>query len=181
MRHLLLAFFFTCSLGTLTAQSYITALGLRMGTDWGITMQQRIANRMTVEGIAQTNFSRREVVLTGILQGHLPLGVRHFNVYAGGGLHKGWYIGNEEESRFNHPFGLTIAAGAELTLGRVNLSYDFMPAINFTGGAQRVYMMSGLSIRYVLLKDKALHQAAKKRKKKRSRRTQNHKSWRFWD
>ena len=55
------------------AQSYFTAGGLRVGTDWGLTVQQRIAKRMTVEGIVQSSFGRPEFMVTGIVEKHFPL------------------------------------------------------------------------------------------------------------
>lgn len=137
------------------AQSYITAIGARIGTDWGLTLQQRLTKRMTIEGIAESSFSRDEVMLTGLLESHLPLISRHFNIYGGAGIHKGWSTNKKEF--VEDPFGLTLVGGAELTIGRINISYDFKPSLNLHGGERRFYTSSALSLRYVLLKDKIFY------------------------
>lgn len=149
----------------LQAQSYITAGGIRLGTDWGLTVQQRLLNKWTAEGIVQSSFFRNEVLLTGMVQRHFRIINRHFNVYTGGGLHKGWNI-TPSENDFKHPVGITLVGGVELNVGRINLSYDFKPAVNLSGGEQVFYAQSGLSIRYILVKDKIFFKNSKKKKGK---------------
>jgi hypothetical protein len=65
---------------------------------------------------------------------------------------------------------MTVVFGAEITLGRLNISYDFKPAMNVSGGAQRFYYQTGVSLRYVLLKRKW-----KVFKKKKDI------NWKFWE
>ncbi len=145
------------------AQSYQTALGMRLGTDWGITARQRLAKRSTLEGILQSSLQREEILLTALYERHFPIISRRFNLYYGGGLHKGWISldpENESGAPSYDPFGITLVGGIEFTLARLNFSYDLKPAINFRGGAKRIYAQSGVSIRYVLVKKQ------KKRRKK---------------
>ena len=170
--------------GTVVAnsQSYLTAAGIRLGTDWGLTVQQRIAKRLTVEGILQSSLSREEVILTGMVQKHMPLITRHFNVYAGAGLHKGWF--QNDDGVAENPFGLSFVGGIEMTLGHLNMSYDFKPAINLTGGSKTFYAQTALSFRYVILKDNIIKKAKrnqKRRKKDRAKGKKDGFNWKFWE
>lgn len=144
------------------AQSYITAVGARLGSDWGLTLQQRLTKRLTVEGLAETSFKRDEVMLTGLLETHLPLITRHFNIYGGAGIHKGWSTSNRDF--VDDPFGITFIGGAELTIGRFNVSYDFKPSLNLDGGERRFYTTQALSVRFVLIKDNIFYGGGKKQK-----------------
>ena len=158
------------------SQKYVTAAGLRLGTDWGITLQQRLGRHLTLEGIAQSSLQREELLLTGLLRRHLPILGRRLNLYYGAGLHKGWLsapAATEAGPAPADPFGVTLVGGAELTIGRLNISYDFKPAINIDGGARRFYSQSGLSVRYVLFqaaKSKKKRQRQKERRKKKRQR-----------
>ncbi len=157
--------------GTGFAQSYFTAGGIRLGTDWGLTVQQRIARRTTLEAIVQSSLFREEGMFTLLAEQHTPLISRRFNMYAGAGLHTGWRTDKPlygvDEPAIRGPFGLTLIGGVEMTIGRLNLSYDFKPAINISGGEQVFYTQSGLSARYVMVK-KPFWEKNKKKKKRRS-------------
>ncbi len=169
------------------AQSYMTAGGLRAGTDWGLTVQQRLTKSITVEGIVQSSLQREEVMVTALAEKHYALVFRGLNIYTGAGLHKGWLSGQSSEPvpvDFKNPFGLTFIGGAELTLGRLNFSYDFKPAINVTGGERRFYTQTGVSIRYVFLTNKQFRkkQKAKRKKKRKEEGKGIHlgDDWKFW-
>lgn len=172
------------------AQSYNTALGIRLGTDWGISVQQRVGKLTTLEGIVQSSRQREEATVSLLGEQHFPLISRRLNVYAGGGLHYGWL--NEEESdsgeKYKNPFGLTGIAGAELSLGRFNLSYDFKPAINITGGKHTIYPQTAISLRYVIVKRPWLNADAKNKRQKQRERDRRRRqkdgggvNWRFWE
>jgi hypothetical protein len=156
------------------AQSYNTAFGLRMGTDWGFTAKQRIFKHTTLELIGQSSLQREELNLTLLAEQHFKLLFRRFNVYLGGGVHKGWVNqsafddGQTVAVPYDDPWGVTMIAGAELTIGRLNVSYDFKPAFNVEGGDRRFYYQTGISIRYVIFK----------RRWKLFKKKIN---WRFWE
>lgn len=163
----------------LTAQSYLTAGGLRLGTDWGLSLKQRVLEHTTVEGILQQSFQREEFMVTGLVAQHYPVIFDGLNFYFGGGLHKGW---NHQPSTFENPdgfknpFGLSLIGGLELTIGRLNLSYDYKPAINVYGGERTFYMQTGLSARYVFISNRDL-----KKKEKERKREARRKKLRFWE
>ncbi len=170
MKKLIVLSFSTLFALQLFGQNYMTTAGLRFGTDWGLTVQQRIAKNFTVEGILQSSLQREEVLLTGMVERHYPVIHKGLNLYFGGGLHKGWInepANLENPNGFEDPMGVTFVGGAELTLGRLNISYDFKPAVNLQGGERTFYTQSGLSVRYVLISARDVKKFQKKQRKKK--------------
>lgn len=166
----------------------MTAAGIRVGSDWGLTLQQRLNKNMTIESIVQSSLQREEVIVTALAERHYALVARGINIYAGAGLHKGWLNNNSNNELGippkKDPFGVTAVAGAELTIGRINLSYDFKPAINVVGGEKKIYTQTGVSARYVFLNNKVYKKKQKaKRKKKRQEAGKGihiNDKWKFW-
>ncbi|CAH1000483.1 hypothetical protein LEM8419_01636 [Neolewinella maritima] len=163
------------------AQSYDVALGLRVGTEWGATAQLRlpqIDKNFVLEAIVLSSLSKDEGSLTLLGKQHQPLLSRRLNLFYGAGLHAGWNneINTETGQTFNGPKGLTGVVGLEATVGKVNLSYDFKPALNVTGGESILYTHTAVSVRYVIAKrnsvwSKDMERTIRKRRKDR-RRTQ---------
>jgi len=159
-----------------SAQSYNTSAGVRLGNGYGFTVNQRILDHTTVEGILQNSSKDGRFLVTGMVKQHFPILIKRFNIYAGAGLHKGWET--DKDSTFDNPFGLTGVLGAEFTIARVNLSYDFKPVLSLGSNvAESLDVQSAISVRYVfvkrpLLKDKDKRQKdrAKKKKKKQKKK-----------
>jgi len=177
MKKITLTFSFLCTTALLLAQSYDSALGIRLGTEWGLTFKQRMAKRATLEGILQHNNKREETTITVLAEKHNPIIIRNVNIYYGGGLHKGWVAQNDEVG-YEDPFGLTFIGGAEASLGRINVSWDFKPAINLIGGERTVYAETAVSIRYVINKRELFNR--KKKKRKRKKKNKKNDDWKFW-
>lgn len=190
---LLLCFFASAGL---SAQTYDVAAGLRMGTDWGVTGLYRVAKKTSLEAIVQNNFKRDETTLTVMARQHHPFLTRRLNIYMGGGVHYGFLDDTKLEEPAGNPFGVTGVIGAEMTFGGFNISYDFKPALNVTGGAKTIYSQSGVSVRYILVKRewtplKADPKAKKKRQRKREKRKKQRQkdrekngggfNWKFWE
>lgn len=156
----------------LFSQSYDASAGLRLGTEWGLTGKGRVANKTTVEGLLQQGLlsKKPQTTLTGLIEFHQPFISKRFNLYKGAGLHKGWIPNKEKYKDIKNPFGITGIAGIEMTLARYNISYDIKPAINLTGGHNKVDFQTGFSIRYVVDKRKA--QIFKKKNKKKTKKGQ---------
>ena len=159
---------------TLSGQSFDFAAGLRLGTDWGMTARLRfpaIDENFSLEGILQSSFQRDESMITLLGQQHYPILSRRLNLFLGGGLHKGWYTG--DNPAIEDPWGISLIGGAEISIGRFNLSYDVKPALNLSGGTQDAYLQSGISLRYVLAKRFDLYQRpAERRRAERQRERQ---------
>ncbi|HMN90901.1 MAG TPA: hypothetical protein PKD70_01230 [Saprospiraceae bacterium] len=183
MKNTQLLLFLLCLAAVRTsAQSYNTALGMRLGTDWGVTLQQRIANRTTLEVLLQSSLQREEVLLTVMGEQHLPVISRRFNIYYGGGLHKGWINETDRNDEpYANPFGVTFIGGIEMSLARLNISYDFKPAINITGGQHNFYTQTGISLRYIIDKREWKPFSGSKNNKKKNRRKSGGINWRFWE
>ncbi len=164
----------------LAAQSYNTSIGMRLGTDWGLSLQQRIAKKMTLEAIMQKSLFRNDGNVTFLVEQHLPLISKRFNFYVGGGIHNQW--GKVDGERYSAP-GVTLVSGVEFSIGRLNLSYDFMPGFNFNKNAQPVYLQSGLTVRHILVKKRSKKQRErqKRRKKRKKDRKKDGFDWRFWE
>ncbi len=158
------------------SQAYNSAIGLRLGSGIGISAQHRIADKTTLEGIASTKFKADEFKLTLLAKQHFPILFKRFNVYAGGGLHKGWYTGNQTPvndqpvEAIGNPFGVTLVGGAEISLGRFNISYDYKPGFNFKGGEKAFNNETAISVRYILWeRPTKLDKWRKSRKKKKKK------------
>jgi len=151
------------------AQSYDLTAGMRLGTDWGLSGQFRVAKKLTVEGILQSSLQREEILLTALVEQHNPLLTRRFNIYYGAGIHKGW-INKDPEVELKDPVGVTMIAGIEITLAKLNISYDIKPAVNISGGEHRFYTQSGISLRYVIAKKNSLFKVDKKKQRERRKR-----------
>lgn len=136
---------FLCTM-TAWGQQYNTAGGLRLTRGAGLTVKQRIADQWTVEGIAMTDFQgNSDLVALGTYHGKIVFQKR-LNWYAGAGLHTGYL------AESGGTLGAAFVGGVEMTLGRVNVSFDYMPMVNFTQGPPVFEGNPGLSVRYVLVK-----------------------------
>ncbi|PVY39958.1 hypothetical protein [Pontibacter virosus] len=130
------------------AQKYRTAAGIRLGGDqFGATVQQRIAEKSTLEGLALVG--SREYSGTLLYQRHWPMLGKRFNYYLGGGGH----IGNlKDHGVFT---GLDAIVGVEYKVNGLPflLSADVKPALHFNH-EDWVKLATGISIRYVIVPEK---------------------------
>lgn len=159
------------------SQRYGTALGLRFGNSdfnrtFGLTIQQRLTERFTLEGIIQSDFSKNtHFSLLG--QKHRPIISKRFNYYLGAGV----ALGNEESfeknprtkeiihTYGNATFGVDLIAGIELTVANAVISLDYKPNINISGREEFYRGQVGISARTVLVKSKEQKRRQKERRK----------------
>lgn len=142
------------SISKVDAQSYDSALGIRFGSDFGITAVQRFAKRSTAELIYEDGLfdSNRNVQV--LVKQHLPLISKRFNFYTGLGLGYIWHL-DRDDNIVEKSAIIPITLGAELTFGRLNIAADFQPVFLFNKfNDNRVIRSSGVSLRYVLIKRK---------------------------
>lgn len=180
MRHFLIPIIFSLLPFSLTAQKYNTSAGVRFGTDWGITAKQRVYENITGEFIIQSGLFRDEVMLTLLGAYHQRIAGRRFNLYFGGGLHKGWLTQDVEGSDLKDPFGIDLIGGIEIVVAGIHFSYDIKPGFNLSGGESDIFLQSGISARYVFVKEERLPwepdkrtQRQKRREKRRRQRGKN--------
>ncbi|WP_020537640.1 hypothetical protein [Lewinella cohaerens] len=176
------------------AQSYDLAAGVRLGTDLGISAKLRlppIDENFTLETILQTSLEREEGMLTVLGEQHFPLITRRVNLYAGIGFHAGWLENDPDRLEdYKAPAGISFIGGAELNFKNINISTDFKPAINLSGGEKRMYSQTAITLRYIPFKRYDIFESPRaKRKRKRQkardqrrqdRTTNGKKGWQFW-
>lgn len=124
---------------TIQAQDYNTAVGLRIGPSYGITVKHFIKSNAAIEGILQTR--RGGFNLIGLYEFHgTAFQTRGLKYYIGGGAHIGnwngrngypWYRNRDEDSDFI-ALGVDGIIGLEYTFvdAPINLALDWKPAIN---------------------------------------------------
>jgi len=76
---------------TLKAQKYNWTLGLRMGTEIGMTTVVRVAKKSSLEGTVQYSNLYHATRLGVNYREHLGFLGRRFNLYIGGGAGASWY------------------------------------------------------------------------------------------
>lgn len=172
-----LILFFALAASPLLAQRYGTAAGVRLGNSQlsrtvGLSVQQRIVERVTVEGILQSDFSRN-TTLSVLAKKHSPIISKRFNYYYGGGIAFGReesFIKNDETMQVDHTFGnatvgVDLIGGIELTVANAVLSLDYKPNINLAGRSEFYRGQIGISARTVLVKSKEQKKKQKQRQK----------------
>ena len=178
MKKALLALVLCLSVITARSQSYDAALGIRVGTEWGATAQLRIPQlhkNFVLEAIVLSAIGKDEGSLTLLGKQHQPLLSRRLNLFYGAGAHAGWSneIDPETGLTFNGPLGLTGVVGLEATVGKVNLSYDFKPALNVRGGESVLYTHTAVSVRYVIARRNDIWSKRKEKDLRQKRRARN--------
>ncbi len=143
----------TLIIPNLSAQSYMTAAGIRLGGGIGLSVQQLVSKKVTVEAQLRSDFARDLTDLAILGERHHAILVRNINFYVGGGFYKGWYNDSAETNNKN-PFGVSFIAGIELTVAPLVISLDFRPDINLVGSGSGFQSHSALSLRHVFIKKK---------------------------
>ena len=197
MKNITICFILFLAIGSLQAQSYQTAVGLRLGTDIGISAQQRVAKFSTVEAIFTPSIRSKETSVELLFEQHKRILSKRFNIYAGGGIHKAWR--EDDADYFGRPdAGLSGIFGGEFSLKRLNFSWDFKPTIDFLGGEGEALFTrnSSVSIRYIFIPQKknedwkvwkkdsreSRKEKKAKEKEKEERKARRKKAgWRIWE
>lgn len=151
----LLVLMIIASAPVVLAQNYTTALGIRGGTSLGVTLQQRIGERNTIEGIVQHGLLSKQTMATALYEKHIGILGRGANIYFGAGPHIGWNGGNSdpEKTQVSNMFaGASAIIGGEIKFKRMVFSADYKPAFNLVGSNNMFNGQTGISIRYILVK-----------------------------
>lgn len=172
-----LLFFLTISNSALMAQRYGTAVGVRFGNSnlsrtFGLSIQQRIVDKVTLEGILQSDLSRN-TTFSLLAERHRSIISKRFNYYYGGGIAFGSeesFIKNEETRQIDHTYGnstvgVDMIAGIEFTVANTVLSLDYKPNINLAGRSEFYRGQVGISARTVLVKSKEQKKKQRQRQK----------------
>ncbi|MCS6928547.1 MAG: hypothetical protein NZM43_03525 [Saprospiraceae bacterium] len=162
-----LSLFFVVCTGALLAQSYKTAGGIRIDKGLNLTVKQYIGDGWAGEGILHTSIGSRNLGATLLAEKHHRILFRGINIYYGAGAHYYWH--NEplrrEDPYGENIYGATFIGGAELSLGRINVSIDWKPEFHLNGGGGFNWNGSAISVRYIFAK----------------RERRSIKDWRVWE
>lgn len=163
--------------GTTKAQHYGTAAGIRIANSdisrtLGLSVQQRVANKLTVEGILQTDFNRN-TTLSVLAERHHSLISKRFNYYCGAGLAFGKeesFVKNPSTKEIIHTYGnattgLDLVAGIEMKIANAVISLDYKPNINISGREEFFRGQVGISARTVLVKSSEQKRKQRQRQK----------------
>jgi hypothetical protein len=168
---------------TLVSQSYNGVLGLRANGDIGISVAGQIFKKQTLQFEHQSGLFSPVNQTSIMYKKHYPVLTRRFNVSMGGGaILRGEDSGGERQ-KINTTPALGITVGGEFTIGKVNITYDYMPGM-YLGNVEgpQFFSNAGIGIRYVILEresatKKTINKLAFwKRDKKSSSRNKNEKS-----
>lgn len=153
----------------LFAQTYMTTAGIRLGNSYGLTVNQRVMKKVTVEGILQNDFKSKQnnfnsiTYLHVLARRHNSILSRRANVYYGAGPHFGFQNGTGGIA------GVDAILGAEMTVAGLNISADFKPHLT-SGEGNGFGLNTAVSVRYVFVKDNALKKWKKSQEKKKKQR-----------
>jgi len=139
----------------LTAQKYNTAMGIRMGDELGYSLKQRVFKKVTAEFVYEEGIITDKQFASATLQQHHNLIGKRVNFYVGAGYFNEWESPEEIDQPIALSTGIPMTFGAEITIGRINISTDVMPIYYLTGSNKSSFSKrSGISLRYVFWKRK---------------------------
>lgn len=167
-------------ISSIFAQGYKTAGGIRLGTEYGITIKQRILDKSAIEGILQKSvLNDKTTMLTVLWEEHRKIIFKKINYYYGAGPHIGfWKSTDNEGNEINKKtVGATAIIGAEITLGRFNISYDFKPAIHLANADRVFNSQTAVSLRYVIKENPRKKLFNRKERKKNKKKKEEKKWW----
>jgi hypothetical protein len=131
-----------------SAQKYRTAIGARIGGgNTGITLQQRVWENTTIEGIGLIR--PREVSVTALAERHFGILGPSLNYYFGAGGH----LGRHKDYGAIGGFDGMIGAEYKVAFLPLLLSFDFKPTVEFNN-EDWFRFPTAFSVRYVLIKEK---------------------------
>jgi hypothetical protein len=130
------------------AQDYKTALGLRGGWGYGLTIKHFLGEKSAVEGLLSSHWSGFEI--TGLYEIHNPaFEVDRLKWFYGGGAHLGSY-GSSYAGGTGIMIGVDGILGLDYSFSEfpINISVDWKPSFNIVGYSH-FYNGGAFSIRYI--------------------------------
>ncbi|MCB0737026.1 MAG: hypothetical protein KDC92_05900 [Bacteroidetes bacterium] len=142
---LLIAFFGCVSI--VSAQRYNTAVGVRVGTPFGLTAKHFLGSPLAVEGMLGLNVDG--FYLVGLLEMHtpLPFGDNWYGYFGAGG-HLAMSGNNNNDPLV---IGVDGIAGLGYNFSKfpIDLSLDFNPNLDIINGSGFNFYRTGFSARYI--------------------------------
>jgi hypothetical protein len=133
---------------------YKTGIGVRLGTENGLTIKHFISERSALEGLFTTRW--RGFTFTGLYELTQDIFTDQLNFYYGLGGHLGYWRGDEHpwfDGGGDHMLvGFDGIIGIELTFDAIpfNLSLDWKPSFNLYQETGFLVDEVGFSVRFVI-------------------------------
>ena len=130
-----------------SAQDYNNGVGLRGGTNWGLTIKHFVSDNAAFEGILYAYGNGLNV--TGLYEVHnQAFDVDRLRWYYGFGAHLGNY---SSDNVSNFVLGVDGVLGIEysFTEAPISIGLDWNPYINLVGNTDFLPNSGALSIRYI--------------------------------
>ncbi len=144
------------ALPSLSAQTFKTAVGVRVDNGVNLTVKQHLADKWTLEGILHAPIGAEDVGVTLLAEKYQKILFRGLNLYAGAGAHYYWQNDHcrRDGQITDNVAGLSLIGGAELSIGRLNVSVDLKPELHLIGESAYPFEWPGasVSVRYILAK-----------------------------
>jgi hypothetical protein len=134
------------------AQPYNTAIGLRLGPYYGLTLKHNLSQSNALEGILSTTWN--EFMLVGLYQVHRQaFDLPTMRWYFGGGAHVGaWGGGRYVAGQTGFILGASGVLGIEYNFDDLplNISLDWLPSFDLLERFGPRFNHIGLSVRYMI-------------------------------
>lgn len=139
-----------------------TGVGLRMGTDPGITVKHFVTQTGAIEGILHTGY--RGLLVTGLYEWHKSIGEAetpglklyggiggHFGVFNRYAYYKRYYYYDVVYVYSRPSLGPDAIVGIEYDFSEIplNLGLDLKPGVDFYSGSGYMYLDGALSVRVI--------------------------------
>jgi hypothetical protein len=132
------------------AQRYDFVAGLKFSDGIALSGAYRFADEVTGEVLLKPDIFSDYSMASIMAKRHFSiLGSRRFNAFAGGGL---FTLSDDIADKLSaNASGIGFTLGMEMTIGRINVSTDYMPlfTVNQNDLNRNYYSNSGISVRYV--------------------------------
>ena len=137
----------------LNAQHYLLAAGLSAGDGFGLSVQGKLFKHSSLEMLYKPTMFQNPNQLSLVYRKHLSLITDRFNICGGAGFVQNWNEKLTDENIFTKNGGIKTVLGAEITLGRYNVSWDFSPELFIWGQKSGTFQSgSAITVRYVFIK-----------------------------
>ena len=136
------------------SQAYDTTLGLRAGTDVGISVVQRVAKRVTLEALYRDAVLDDNRNIDLLVKRHSNMITRRLNIYTGIGL---GHVASLDDDRqvIDRAFTIPMMIGAEVVFTNLHIGFDIQPSLALGEvSGRRVIPSTALSVRYIIFKRK---------------------------
>jgi len=166
----------------LFGQKYDLNVGVRWGGNFGISISERIGNKLTLEQNFNSEDLSNYYSVFALVKYHHPLITKRFNWFYGGGP---GIVRIKETSDYpeSTKFSVALQTGLEHTIRRMTIYIALEPYSYISNSNIRFKMYKTFAIKYVFIKRKAKWKKKLKSvfsKKKHKKKSKKKPWWKIW-